>query len=303
VRNFKLPLILTAVIGVALIVVFSEPISQKIADLAQHGPARGPEIGKIVAVEGHLKRVRDGDVDLIQAPLEQPIVVLNRDRIEVDGNSRATLLLNSKDEFDLDPLTAVSLQLWNERDANSAVYLTLQTGTLALKHSGVKGKAYVVRDGRLYSPGQKPSNKPMALTVLKSAPLDLEVASSDQSGAAASADFEPDPQQQESEGAPTDRANEPETLSNEYIDEMITSRQNQFQKCWLSRLKDSPDSKGQITLQFEISRYGRVKDVRISDTNLQDENLKKCVIAVVERISFRTFKGSEIDLTYPISFE
>lgn len=302
-RNSKLPLILTAVVGVALIVAFSEPLSKKIAELAQHNPGRGPEVGKIVAIDGHLKRVRDGGVESLTEPIEQPVPVLNRDRIEIDGNSRAVLVLNSKDEFELGPLTAVALQLWNERDPSSAVYLTLQTGSLDLKHPGVKNKAYVVRDGRLYSPGQKPSNKPMALTVLKSAPLDLEVASADQSGATTNTDFEVDPQQQGGEGSATDAANEPETLSNEYIDEMITSRQNQFQKCWLSRLKDSPDSKGQITLQFEISRYGKVKDVRVSDTNLQDENLKKCVIAVIERISFRTFKGSEIDLTYPISFE
>ena len=94
-----------------------------------------------------------------------------------------------------------------------------------------------------------------------------------------------------------------DSLSNEYIDEVIVSRQSQLQKCWLSRLKDSPGLKGQIVLQFEISRRGKVRDLRVVDTTFDDDTLKRCVVTVFERLTFRPFKGQEITLSYPVAFE
>ena len=140
----------------------------------------------------------------------------------------------------------------------------------------------------------------MALTVLKSAPLDLHLAeqegADDFSPADAAVSVEP-------EAAPVTNGADPDTLSNEYIDSVIVDRQGQLQRCWLSRLKDAPGLKGQITLQFEISRRGRVKDLRVVDASIKDEVLQKCVMSVFERLTFREFKGSEISLSYPINFE
>ena len=84
---------------------------------------------------------------------------------------------------------------------------------------------------------------------------------------------------------------------------MMVSRQSQLQKCWLGRLKDRPGLKGQLVLQFEISRRGKVKDLKITDSTFSDDTLSKCVMSVVERLNFRSFKGPEISLSYPISFE
>jgi hypothetical protein len=115
-------------------------------------------------------------------------------------------------------------------------------------------------------------------------------------------------------GAETDDANlptlgstspgvDPETLSNEYIDETISNRQGLLQKCWMSRLKDAPNLKGRMVLQFEISRRGHVKEARIADATFEDDVLKKCVLTVISRITFREYRGPEISLSYPISFE
>jgi hypothetical protein len=159
----------------------------------------------------------------------------------------------------------------------------------------VKGKAYLIHEGRLYFPGQKPVDKPLALTVLRSAPLDMQLA--DAGATETPPEDEPVVNTEQKFGP------EPDTLSNEYIDEMIVGRQGQLQKCWLGRLKDNPSLKGQILLQFEITRRGQVKDLRIADSNIEDELLKKCVTSVIERLSFRPFKGQEISLSYPINFE
>ena len=202
----------------------------------------------------------------------------------------------------------MTFQLWNERDSASAIYMTVMAGDVELQKGGVRGRAYVVREGRLYLPGQPAAKKALALTVLRSAPLDMTLGSKDGSHPPAN-DFENDGSSSATAASgdttrpDTGFSSEPETLSNDYIDEMIVSRQGQLQKCWLTRLKDKPGLKGQLMVQLEINRRGKVKEAKVTDSNLNDEALNKCVTSVLERIPFRSFKGSEISLSYPIGFE
>jgi hypothetical protein len=235
------------------------------------------------------------------SPLPQPLDLRDGDQLQSSVQSKAIFILNSRDEFELPAGALVQFQLWNSRDANSAVYLTSIVGQLNLRQPGVQGKSYVVKDGRLYLPGQKPQQKPMALTVLKAAPLDLQLNEKPKvDGVRPVEDFEND-----NLSTPEDASSrvEPHTLSNEMIDETIVENQGHLQKCWLSRLKDAPNLKGQLVIQFEITKRGKVKDARVAETTLEDETLQKCVLAVMERISFRSYNGSEISLSYPIKFE
>lgn len=159
-----------------------------------------------------------------------------------------------------------------------------------------------------FFPGQRAEDKPPSLTISRNDAKDLHLSGSDEAPAASSttAEFETDTVQPATgEAGKTDAGlvSQPETLSNEYIDQVIVSRQPQLQKCWLSRLKVKPKLKGQIALQFEISRRGKVHDVKVADHTVDDNELQKCVMTVIERIPFRGFKGPEISLTYPITFE
>lgn len=274
-------------------------LAQKIT--ASH--STGPVVGKLVSAEGHFKRINQGGVEILQGPLPSPLELHDGDRLEVDRGARVVMLLNSQDEIEMTELSAVSLHLWNLKDPNSPVYIQWFNGELASRKRGVRGKAYMIREGRLFFPGQKPVDKPLALTVLRAAPVDMQLA--DQVTAPDDTGFTPD-DKDENEELPAEAAKfgtSPETLSNEYIDEMITSRQSLLQKCWLTRLKDNPDLKGQMVLQFEITRRGKVRELRVADSNLEDDVLKRCVMSVIERIPFRSFKGQEISLSYPISFE
>ena len=178
--------------------------------------------------------------------------------------------------------------------------MNVLAGDVELKKAGIKGKAYIVREGRLYLPGQKVNQKPLALTVLKTAPLDMTLGDASETDIG---EFDAEAALDENAPPKTDFQGEPETLSNEYIDEVINTRQGQLQKCWLSQVKDNPTVRGQMVVQFEIQRRGRVKSVRIADSSIDDEALKRCVTAVFERLNFRSFKGSEITLSYPIQFE
>ncbi|MBX3023204.1 MAG: AgmX/PglI C-terminal domain-containing protein [Bdellovibrionales bacterium] len=291
------PLVLVGIVGLLWLLFLSEPGSNWLTSLVVRDSIPGPVVGRLMRLDGQLKRIHEGDVQEIKGPLGQPLDLNDGDRLETNDKSHALLILNSQDELELEALSSVSLQLWNAKDANSALYLNVLSGDITLVKPGVRGRAYVVREGRLYLPGQKATKKPMALTVLRSAPLDMQLAQNSKESTPT--------EDLEGEDAPPPDAGglEPETLSNEYIDEMIVSRQSQFQKCWLSRLKDRPGLKGQMVVQFEISRRGKVREVKIADSAVDDEALQKCVITVFERLYFRTFKGSEISLSYPLNFE
>jgi len=299
-RGVKLlPFVLLA--GLLWFVFVSDRGSQWLAKKLTSRESTGPVVGRVVSAEGQFKRVFHGGVEEFKAPLNTPLELHDGDRLEAGADSRMVLVLNSQDELEMGPLSAASFHLWNLNDANSPVYLQWFNGELKALKAGVKGKAYVIREGRLYLPGQKPVDKPLALTVLRAAPVDMQLA--DQA-APEPEDFASD-EEREIE-LPKDAAQfgaEPETLSNEYIDEMIISRQGLLQKCWLSRLKEKPGLAGQMVLQFEITRRGKVRELRVADSDINDDVLKRCVMSVIERIPFRPFKGQEISLSYPINFE
>lgn len=292
--------IITVVAASVTWLVLSEPGARILASWLQPWRPQGPLVGRVVELQGSMKTVRDGRVEQFES-LTQPLSVHSGDRIEIDAKSQAVLVLNSQDELQLGPLTAAALQLWNERDPNSAIYVSLLAGDSELRKAGVKGKAYLVRDGRLYLPGQKPSNKPLALTVLKNAPLDMQLA--DVHSPPANTDFDADKNDAEEATTPAEFGAEPETLSNEYIDETISARQGLLQKCWLAQVRHNPNLKVNMTVQFEITRRGKVKEVRVADASVEDDTLKNCVSQVFDRLTFRSFKGSEIALSYPLQFE
>ncbi len=301
------PLLLLVLAAVIWFVFVSEPFSKWLAKVTNRATYNGHVVGRLVRSEGSSRILHLGDIRLAPTPMEKPIELRDGTQIQTSVDSKAIFVLNSQDEFELGPSGLVQIQLWNSRDPSSPAYITNSLGQLKLQKAGAKGKAYVIRDGRLYLPGQAVVTPPMALTVLRSAPLDLALA--DQSSASTD-DGESDSlnaadssAEDEESAAPLATGLDPETLSNEYIDEVISRRQSLLQRCWLSRIKDAPTLKGNIILQFEISRRGKVRDIRVIDATLDDDTLTKCVISVFSRIAFRPYKGPEISLSYPITFE
>ena len=290
------PLIVAAVLGL-MIIVMAEPVSNYIA--ASRTGREGFVVGRITQASGNVKRIHGALTETIGLPIHESVEIHDGDRIQTSSGAKCSVNLNSQDEIEIMPESAVEFQLWNSKDSGSPIYINSVAGSLASHRPGVKGKAYVVREGRLYLPGQTPLKKALALTVLKNAPLDLQLSETTHTGGP---DFEADSSPEEPT-APSSDGVDPETLSNEYIDETILAHQGQLQKCWLTRLKDSPALKGQIVVQFEISKRGKIKEMRIADSSLGDDVLQKCVMSVIERISFRPFKGSDISLSYPINFE
>jgi TonB family protein len=293
------PYLVVAFLGF-LVIVLAEPFSNWLA--LQGKGHEGLVVGRLTQGIGTIHRSHGASDEVIALPVAQAIELHDGDRVQTAAASQAAVILNSQDEIEIAPESAVEFQLWNPKDSSSPIYINSLTGAVNSRRPGVKGKAYLVKDGRLYLPGQTPLAKPVALTVLRNAPLDLQLNETGHGGST-SGDFEADTTPEDAAAVAPPSGADPETLSNEYIDETILAHQGQLQKCWLSRLKDTPAAKGQVVVQFEISKRGKVKEMRVADSTLNDEVLQRCVMSVIERIPFRPYKGSEISLSYPINFE
>ncbi len=293
------PLIVVIVLGL-ITLASAEYVSKWVA--ASRTSSSGAIVGRVVRVEGSVRRIHGANIDLISSPLPIPLDLRDGDRLQTSVASKAEVVLNSADEFEVSAGSDLQLVLWNPNDANSPVYIQSRLGTLIFQKPGVHGKAYLVKDGKLYVPGQKPLQKPMALTVLRNAPLDMHLAT-DGASTTPPGETTPDTTTGENLLPPATANADPETLSNEYIDDTIVSRQDQLQKCWLTHLREGDSAKGQIVMQFEIGKRGKPKDVRVSESSFHDENLQNCVTDVIDRIGFRSFTGAEVSISYPINFE
>ena len=94
-----------------------------------------------------------------------------------------------------------------------------------------------------------------------------------------------------------------ETLSDEYISQIVNSQKPFFNRCYAQHLRLNPDSRGQIHLAFTIDILGRVSTVSMIQSTLSDPQLEKCTMAVIERCKFKAFDGDPIVVNYPINFE
>ena len=292
-------------LGLAWLALFSRPGVRWLERIVPGATSTAPVLARVVDVSGHhVTKVSGATIENLTAPIERAIELRDGDHFETNAAGEATLVLNSQDELTVRPSSAISVELWNERDANSPIYVHVLAGDVVPKRSGVRGRAFVVRDGRLYLTNQRPGEKRPRLLITRDANApSLDAANAPKAAPDDLADAT-DPARSTADGTePAARKDDPATLANEYVEEVIASRQQQFQKCWLSRLKDKPGLKGVLTVQFEINRRGKVRDIKVTDSSLNDDQLGSCVATVVERLPFRSFTGPEISISYPITFE
>lgn len=256
------------------------------------------KVGTITKLEGRLRIRRLGDVTEWDVK-DLPIDIFSGDRIETLSNGQASIALNSQDELTVEPLSEFQISIWDQANKKSPIYLEwLSQKPPQFVQQGMPGRAYFVFNGKLHRMGPLPKPKPMALTVLKDMDSELELADS------GSADFESLSDTMTTETKfETSAVVHVRTLSNEYIDEVIATRQAQLHRCWIPRLRQKPDLKGALTLQIEISRRGNVKSVSVVESSLNDDELHRCVISVIDRTRFRPYSGPEISVSYPIYFE
>src|SRR4051812_49126919 len=114
-----MPLLLAGIAALVWLLFFSEPGARWLTSVFVAPVQEGAPIGRMVGIDGKVKRIHGGNVEAFKPPLSEALELHDGDRVETDAGSKAVLVLNSQDEIELTPLTSVSLQLWNASDPAS----------------------------------------------------------------------------------------------------------------------------------------------------------------------------------------
>jgi Ca-activated chloride channel family protein len=85
------------------------------------------------------------------------------------------------------------------------------------------------------------------------------------------------------------------------IQRVIRSKQAAFRHAYERSLRSNPALSGKVVFTWTIDKDGTVKDVKVSNDTLGDEDLVKALVRVIESMRFEA-TGTVVTITYPFVF-
>ena len=314
-KNLSLTTLLPLVIILALgLLFFSRPISKYLSQLNA-----SPEKNSAVESLGKVSKIQ-GKVHIQNQPDQEGRTLKNDDRPALVHYSRLTTERGAKAEvefksgytLEFNAESEVIFEYWDQSKEDSPIYASLTIGDFKLIKKGKLGHLYVVKDGQLFVPENRPKTPKQILTVTASPTLQVPQLDKD-SIPDESANIKTEPQASEPVASPKltpdpSQSSDPssymdDTLNNQYIDGIIAQLRFKFQKCQANALRLGEVAKGQIIVAFKITNRGKVEDVRTLQSNIANKNLESCIHSVFLRTKFKAFKGEDIIRSYPLNFE
>tara|TARA_Y100001935_G_scaffold246738_1_gene241754 strand:- start:686 stop:1210 length:525 start_codon:yes stop_codon:yes gene_type:complete len=91
-------------------------------------------------------------------------------------------------------------------------------------------------------------------------------------------------------------------LTNDEIQLEFSNYQRQFQNCWIQRFKDKPDLNGQVSFKVQISPRGKISEIQLVHSDIDDPLMLQCLNSTLSRMQFREFEGEPIEVIFPLEF-
>jgi hypothetical protein len=226
----------------------------------------------------------------------------NQDTVTTDANSHAKISFVSGFEIQVEPNSLIVIEN-PKKDDQGRIQITFLKGDFKVLKTGSPNQVIVSKDKKFQDLAGRIPQKPIQIDLTPAAitPEKLEEAKTpkievekfeEKKKVLAIKEKKPEP------------AKKPrETLSDEYISQIVNSQKPFFNRCYAQHLRLNPDSRGQIHLAFTIDVRGRVSTVSLIQSTLSDPQLEKCTMSVIERCRFKAFDGDPIIVNYPINFE
>lgn len=257
------------------------------------------EIARIIQTDGNvdLSRFHTSNASLLPTGKNLDIPIHHLDTIRVHARSSAVLSFLDGYELLIKPHSQIVLEYWNPDDIKQPVSMNLIKGDYKVLKKGRRGSVFIVSDGQLFSPELKPKTKVRTLA--------LHISSKTlQHSAKISVKNKPQTAPQGSRPVPSaSEAHSIKTLTNEYIDQVIASHREQFVKCQTHAVREKKPAIGNILMGLSIDPRGRMSDIQVLNSNIENEELHKCLTSVFQRTKFKPFDGPEIVRSYPLIFE
>lgn len=293
-KSAFLILILVGLAGLTLF--FSESIVELLAPPpVEQEP--GVSLGRITSVTGTVEHRPRGLVVFSPTTAQQSIgnfmtlrtgpessaemALYNRYVLKLEANSEIILEeLSSSLRQVVITLRRGDFRVLNEGDANTLLTVHRDLVAVPVQH---QPKPLVVEVPKRATPTPAPPPNPVATLP---APMVPRIQSARQL---------PDKQAVEAEAT--------RTLSDAYINNVISSQNPFFYRCYASLLQRQPDAAGELKFAFQITASGKVTNLQLLEGTLKDENLITCTRSILHRLRFRSYDGQTISVTYPIVFK
>lgn len=225
------------------------------------------KVGTVLRETGSLEIIKEGLSQ--RSKIESKSDVHNFDSIETSEIGEANLILENGFRLRIFGNSLLTLEQINEID-NLRTLITLKRGDVRVDHLGRENELIISKNG-IQTTAEKYNESDIQKTPIK--------ATSDSS----------------------DRAKKT-TLTEEEIGSTMTNHKNSFYKCYSRLLQKQNVAKGDVALTFIIENSGQISDLNVQ-TNLTDEDFKRCIRDVVNRIEFKPYKGPQISTYFPLKFD
>ena len=275
-----------------LLLIFMQPIANWIR--TNREVSIGATIGLIAHVEGSVRRTHGADIELIPINLEMEAPLRDGDKIQTGYASKANLILFKNTNVEVPELSGVQLNRWDPADEKSPVYIRVIFGNLISKGTGESSaNVFMIIKNKLF-----PSNSSRASEALNLVVKDTMLGAN------------PEKFKREEENAnynasySTSKIQDinPEALSLDYVNEVISNRREHFLACWHSYVRGASDQKNHMIVDFEISNTGAIESLNIRKNEIEDEGYLACVQKTLQTLGFRPFTGKMSKQTLAIEF-
>jgi len=289
--RWALPVFIVALVLGGILIAKSIPIAHWWANQKVDAPGKQMELGKISSFDGRVLIRNFKQTEFNE--LSSPTSVLHLDTLQIQSRSRMELEFPSNFKVAISGPALLVLEAWQSTSPQSPVLLHVLSGELEILTEGTKGQLYVMKDNQMLDPvaAAKTGTRGLILSSLNLVDSNSEPTAP-----------EAPPQPKANEVHP-DSVSVENTLSNEYIDANIAERQEDFQRCQTHAVRENAESRGQILIGITIAPTGKMDEVRILSSDINNETFKNCVVEVFQRIHFKAFSGPVIVRSYPLKFE
>lgn len=277
-----------------LIVVYSREISQFIVGLFVK-PDTTQNMRHSVNKE---TRIRVGTLSNGQTTKE----ILNLEEIAVDPGQAWKVTTFTGWEIELQENTKAIVELYRPEVGNSsAALLTIISGEYKLLKQGEAGKLFIMQNKKIFSPQMVQSEKTHTIELNKNDPNE-PVAELTEDVRAHTGSLRVSKNMRSPMPDKIPNSSDGETLSNEYIEQVITGQANALRNCQLNSVRENKSSQGKLVLAFSIMPNGKIENLKVAKDELKNPSLASCAASVIERTQFKAFAGDPIVFSYPIEF-
>lgn len=206
--------------------------------------------------------------------IERRLPLYNLNSIETDETGEALISFDSGYKLRVFNNTLVTLEKVDDQD-NYHVVAIVKNGVVRVDGFGTEGELFISKNGDRLS-------------------------ASDYNGSmlAQSPAVVPTPIDTASTPIPDDQG-----LSEEEISAGMQKHRTSFFKCYTQLLQKEPTAKGKVSLSFTIENNGKMSVTEVTASELNNPDFKKCLLEVLRRVEFRSFKGPAISTLFPLKFD